>query len=151
LIVTTSLAVTPQRVADNAINKPAILTGILGSVLSPQLASRKYAVDILTYFLYYDIPEGYDLVLRSFQTYEKGLDMPNKGVNRFATWLKAFEATISSRGVMGSLVGAGMELRRSTTNTEPVDDTALTEYAVSHLVDFPDEPTRINLLARPVE
>lgn len=99
--------------------------------MSPHLAARKYAVDIMTYFLYYDIPEGYDLVLKSFQNYETGLDTSTKGINRFATWLKTFESTIRSRGVMGSMVGAGLELRRSTTNTESVDDTALAEYAVS--------------------
>ena len=107
------------------------MTGITGSILSPNLTARKYAVDILTYFLYYDIPEGYDLVMRSFGSYETGLELPSKGVNRFATWLKTFEATISSRGMMGSMVGAGHELRRSTTNADGVDDSALAEYAVS--------------------
>ena len=74
---------------------------------------------------------GYDLVMRSFGSYEGGLELPTKGVNRFATWLKAFEATMSSRGMMGSKVGAGHELRRSTTNADGVDDSALAEYAVS--------------------
>lgn len=108
------------------------MTGIIGSVLSPHLASRKYAVDILTYLLYYEPPDGYDSVLGSFNTYEKILNLPSRGINRYATWLKYFEMTISSRGVMGSMVGAGHELRRSTTNGEAVDDTALAEYAVSN-------------------
>lgn len=103
----------------------------MGSILSPNIQARKHAIDILTYFLYYNTPEGYDLVLRAFKSYEIGLDMHQKGINRFATWLKMFETTVSSRGMMGSLVGVGPELRKSAINAGVVNDAALADYAVS--------------------
>ena len=115
------------------VEKPSVLHALQSSLLSTNIQSRKLAADMLISSVYSKPPIGYDSVLKAFGTYEQLLQKHEKGVNRFASWLKAFEITIGNRGVMGSMVGAGSELRRSNTNSEPINDTNLIEYAVSDL------------------
>lgn len=115
----------------DAMDKPQIVASIAGSLVSPNLASRKVAAEILVFFCHWDASNtnrvGLGLVINAFDQLEQRLnlaiaDLANK-VGRFDVWMKQLEQTIDGRGRMGSMVGVSNDLKGT-------DDGSIMDYCV---------------------
>jgi cytokinesis protein len=122
----------PQMGTLDAVQKPQIVFAIASSLISPHMACRKVAGEILVFFCHWDEqnPErvGLRLVLRGFEIVEQQLntavtDLAHK-VGRFDVWLRQLEAAIDGRGRMGSAVGVSKDLKGQ-------DDGSILDYCVS--------------------
>ncbi|EIM20637.1 hypothetical protein WALSEDRAFT_60895 [Wallemia mellicola CBS 633.66] len=111
--------------ASDVSSQPTIVASIAASIMSPQLQTRRQAVEILLFLISWDKPRGHSIVLRSFDA----LQAHYEENSRFDPWLKSFEATIDGRGRMGSLVGASDELKNAISA-----DSMLVDYAVVNLL-----------------
>lgn len=128
--------------AFDAMANNSSISAIVASLTSPQLPTRKVAVELLLFFIIRDKPVGLNLVLKGFDD----LQHSRGGLGRFEVWFQYFEEALDGRGKMGSAVGASeavMSLRGSSIARESARMTAngqmgvldnnLSEYAVSCL------------------
>jgi cytokinesis protein len=112
----------PSATGD-ALTHNLIITQIAASLNTPHLPTRKVILDVLSFFIYWNDGEAYQLVIEALETLSTS---SNDGHNCFDYWFKSFEQALSGRGKMGSLVGASDEVRK----TGGIDS-SLNEYAVS--------------------
>lgn len=134
--------------ANDAINNNVSIAAIVASLTSPQLPTRKIALELLI-FLNNRNAVGASLVL-------KGLDEVQRArgaISRFEIWFRYFEQALDGRGRMGSVVGASdavKSLRGATTRDSVrsqvngmiensqmgILDSSLSEYAVRFFFFF---------------
>lgn len=120
--------------ANDAISNNNSVAAITSSLASPQLPSRKTALEILIFLN--SRPSGLNLVLKGFDEVQTAWG----ALGRFEVWFKFFEEALEGRGKMGSVVGASESVmslgRNSNRNSSLVSarvgalDSHLTEYAV---------------------
>ena len=99
------------------------------SLTSPHLPTRKVVLELLCFLTYWNDGEAHGLVLAALEALSTS---HNESGGCHDSWFKSLEESLSGRGVMGSLVGASEEVKR----TGGIDS-SLNEYAVCHLVQFP--------------
>ena len=101
---------------------PSIVTQIASSLTSPHLPTRKSLLELLCFLTYWNDGEAYGLVLTALEALSAS---HNEGGGCYDSWFKSLEHSLSGRGMMGSLVGASEEIKR----TGGIDS-SLNEYAV---------------------
>ncbi|KAK9688408.1 hypothetical protein K7432_014412, partial [Basidiobolus ranarum] len=110
--------------AQEALEQPKVIINITYSLDSAFLPTRKLVAEFLTFICYFET-RGCDYVL-------KGLDQVKRARNhhlRFEAWMKSLENTIDGRGILGSLVGASEEVKKSAGA-----DRELVEYVITNLM-----------------
>ena len=101
---------------------PNLIPSHVASVLNtPNLPSRKAAIEILTFICYWKNGARHDLVIAGLET----LSAANDTSGPYTFWFKSLEAALSGRGKMGSLVGASEDIRKNAGV-----DSNLNDYAV---------------------
>ncbi|KAK9448642.1 uncharacterized protein V1518DRAFT_405912 [Limtongia smithiae] len=115
-----------EKAADEALNSSKCIPGLIGSLLSPRLATRKLITDILTYLAHWSRPFGHAQVINSFDQLKAHLEQED----RFKEWITVIENTLVGRGKFGSLVGASDEVRAHGMGTESM----LVEYSLASLL-----------------
>ncbi|KAF9582185.1 hypothetical protein BGW38_000535, partial [Lunasporangiospora selenospora] len=111
--------------AQEAIKHPLCISALCFSVTSPQLQTRKLAVEVLTFLCYCEVPMGHRLVL-------EGLDQMQeywKESARFDAWMRILENTIDGRGRFGTMVGMSEDLKKT-----GAQDSQVIEYVLSNVV-----------------
>ncbi|KAK9481287.1 hypothetical protein V1514DRAFT_365163 [Lipomyces japonicus] len=122
-----------EDAADEALRSTKCIQAVIGSIVSPRLASRKIITDILTFLAHWARPHGHAQVINAFDQLKSNLS--DQG--RFDAWIRTVESTLNGRGRMGSLVGASEEVRAGGVGSESL----LMEYSVATLL-------LINILAQ---
>lgn len=126
--------------ANDAIKQPQVIYAIANSLLSAHPPCRKVSAEILLFFALWEQHSadrlGLQIVLRAFEQLEANhnaqVGVTNK-VSRFERWLRQTEEVVSSRGRMGSQVGA---------TSTGVESNQLVDYTVS-------APTQSDGMANP--
>lgn len=95
------------------------------SLTSPHLPTRKSLLDLLCFLTYWNYGEAHGLVLAALEA----LSSQNESGGCYDSWFKSLEHSLSGRGMMGSLVGASEEIKR----TGGIDS-SLNEYAVCFFI-----------------
>lgn len=113
--------------AHDALQHAKCISGITYSLVSPQLATRKQAADILLFLCHWEKPQGHRLVLQGIDDLRAARNAPG----RFDVWFGALETVLDGRGLMGSLVGASDEVRRL--QLASTSESGLTEYVVNNM------------------
>ena len=116
-----------QDAANEALTHPSIVTQMASSLTSPHLPTRKSLLDLLCFLTYWNDGEAHGLVLAALEA----LSSQNESGGCYDSWFKSLEHSLSGRGMMGSLVGASEEIKR----TGGIDS-SLNEYAVCFLLEF---------------
>ena len=78
--------------------------------------------DILIFFIYERDFQAFPLVINALESVSTA---NNEAATPYAYWFKSMEQSLSGRGVMGSLVGASDEIRRT-----GGPDSSMNDYAV---------------------
>lgn len=109
-------------------NHQRCIDAITTSLISPNIASRKLVVDILSFFCAWRDPSsgyniGHDKVIQAFDRLK---DITNTNT-RFESWMHIVELTVDGRGIAGSRVGASEEFKAAGSSR----DATLMEYALS--------------------
>ncbi|KAF8803585.1 hypothetical protein BYT27DRAFT_7225940 [Phlegmacium glaucopus] len=112
--------------ANEALTHPSIVTQITSSLTSPHLPTRKSLLDLLCFLTYWNDGEAHGLVLAALEALSTS---HNEGGGCYDSWFKSLEHSLSGRGMMGSLVGASEEIKR----TGGIDS-SLNEYAFTNLL-----------------
>ncbi|KAK9766452.1 hypothetical protein K7432_004474 [Basidiobolus ranarum] len=110
--------------AQEALEQPKVIINITYSLDSAFLPTRKLVAEFLTFICYFEA-RGCDYIL-------KGLDQVKRARNhhlRFEAWMKSLENTIDGRGILGSLVGASEEIKKTAGA-----DRELVEYVITNLM-----------------
>ncbi|KAK9470371.1 uncharacterized protein V1510DRAFT_440822, partial [Dipodascopsis tothii] len=115
-----------EDAAHEALKSTKCIPAIIGSLVSPRLATRKLITDILTFLAHWAHPFGHTQVLASFEQLRPALSEQG----RFEIWMQTVEESLSGRGKMGSLVGASDEVRAGGVGSENM----LMEYSVATLL-----------------
>ncbi|KAF8977913.1 hypothetical protein BGZ46_007008 [Entomortierella lignicola] len=111
--------------AQEAIKHSSCITSLCFSITSPQLQTRKFVVEVLTFLCYCEVPMGHRLVL-------EGLDQVKeywRESARFDAWMRILENTIDGRGRFGTVVYMSEDLKKAGTQ-----DSHLIEYVLSNVV-----------------
>lgn len=117
-----------QDAANEALTHPSIVTQMASSLTSPHLPTRKSLLDLLCFLTYWNDGEAHGLVLAALESLSTS---QNESGGCYDSWFKFLEHSLSGRGMMGSLVGASEEIKR----TGGIDS-SLNEYAVCFLLEF---------------
>lgn len=109
-------------------NHQRCIDAITISLISPNIASRKLVVDILSFFCAWKDPAtgyniGHEKVVAAFDRLK---DITNTST-RFESWMHIVETTVDGRGIAGSRVGASEEYK----SAGVARDATLMEYALS--------------------
>ncbi|ORX92728.1 FH2-domain-containing protein [Basidiobolus meristosporus CBS 931.73] len=110
--------------AQEALEQPKVIINITYSLDSAFLPTRKLVAEFLTFICYFE-SRGCDYIL-------KGLDQVMRARNhhlRFEAWMKSLENTIDGRGILGSLVGASEEIKKTAGR-----ESELVEYVITNLM-----------------
>lgn len=145
---------------EDALKHERIAVAIIGSLVSPTLASRKLAAEILTFLACCQPLTGYEYIQRAFITYTESLTLKAPILGRYQVWLKAMSATLDGRGRMGSKVGASAEMKTAMIGSnENQPDIVMGEYCQAQMFlinvliciqteedkpQMPDLPIRVN-------
>ncbi|KAK9373598.1 uncharacterized protein V1513DRAFT_402661 [Lipomyces chichibuensis] len=114
-----------EDAADEALRSTKCIPALIGSIVSPRLATRRLVTDILTFLAHWARPYGHTQVINSFDQLKANLNEQG----RFDAWISTVENTLNGRGKMGSLVGASEEVRAGGVGSESL----LMEYSVATL------------------
>ncbi|KAK9386817.1 hypothetical protein V1515DRAFT_104580 [Lipomyces mesembrius] len=114
-----------EDAADEALRSTKCIPALIGSIVSPRLATRRLVTDILTFLAHWASPYGHTQVINAFDQLKAHLNEQG----RFDAWISTVENTLNGRGKMGSLVGASEEVRAGGVGSESL----LMEYSVATL------------------
>ena len=86
-----------------------VLTQIVATLNTPNIATKKLILDLLIYYLYFSHGDVLGLIIQGLENltnenHERG--------NCYTYWFKSLEQTLSGRGRMGTTVGASEEMKR---------------------------------------
>ncbi|KAK7206356.1 hypothetical protein BZA70DRAFT_236523, partial [Myxozyma melibiosi] len=115
-----------EYAADEALQSTKCIPALIGSIVSPRLATRRLVTDILTFLAHWARPYGHTQVINAFDQLKAHLNEQG----RFDVWLQTVEATLGGRGKWGSLVGASDELRSAGVGSENL----LMEYSLATIL-----------------
>lgn len=98
-----------------------IANHVATTLCSPNIASRKVAVEILLFIARVQDFSYVHITLAALES----LSAENNEMGPYEYWFKSLESTLQGRGKMGSLVGASEEIRKNVGA-----ESSLNEYAV---------------------
>lgn len=130
--------------ADHALQTAKTVPALVGSLLSPRLATRKLLTEVLAFLAHWQEPFGHDQVLAAFDL----IKTQAGDMGRFDSWMRLVEHTLEGRGKLGSMVGASDEVRTGGVGMESMlmDYALATMFLVNIVVSgSPDLRVRIHL------
>ncbi|KAK9461181.1 uncharacterized protein V1516DRAFT_675226 [Lipomyces oligophaga] len=119
-------ALNVEDVADEALRSTQCVPSLIGSLLSPRLATRRLVSEILTFLAHWARPYGHTQVINAFDQLKARFEAES----RFDVWINKVEETLSGRGRWGSKVGASSELQAAGSNSENL----LVEYSTDTML-----------------